>query len=301
MQKKGIIKSAKESTLEMFRAYSVIPGYVTCIKRKQEVIRKVVKELKLFSMDSLRTGSVSIMLTADPGGGKTFLAKKLSEIFNFTFLHFDITQMIHRDDLLDLFDRVANEQAKSNRLVLIYVDEINALLDGHPIYSAFLSPMEDHTYVRHEGAFSLQPCAWLFTGTVEDNQVINSTDKLPDFESRLTIKERMDYGFFRSQCNRIEDNPKELEETARLEQVYLGASLINYRFPSVQQISEDVLKLFYDIEPDKAPARKIRQWVDSLENVTDNITLNNSKERRQITKDSPEVDDSGPVKIDFSS
>jgi hypothetical protein len=55
-------------------------------------------------------------------------------------------------------------------------------------------------------------------------------------------------------------------EQAALEHVYLGATMMNQAFPSVEQASVEVLWQFHDIEPGKG-AREIRRMVGLLSGI----------------------------------
>lgn len=143
----GIIHRLKdgkvEKWLDVWRGETVLPNYVACIKKKREAIGQIWKTMLPVGREGDVRRHVSILLQADPGAGKTFLAQKLAENLGFEVVSHDITQMIHRDDLLSFFDTIATRQAeKSNKPLLVFVDEINATLDGDPVYGAFLAPIE---------------------------------------------------------------------------------------------------------------------------------------------------------------
>ena len=201
---------------------------------------------------------------ADPASGKSHLAKTLAQnIQNCNYVSHDITQMIERSELLDLFDMVANAQAQSSGPVFVFVDEINATLGSSPIYGAFLSPLEAGNYMRDGQRIKLKPCIWMFAGTPQNSGLY---EKREDFESRMTLIERIDY-------NSIKKNPSgrrndaDIDHEARLEQVYLGAQFINNAFNDVIKIDVDILKVFAELSPDEAPARRIKRLASSLENV----------------------------------
>lgn len=268
-KKLGIIKKKsgkgnkviEEQHLEVWRGQTQLPGYVTCIKKKQEIINKIGRNLRAFKRNRMR--SLSIMLTADPGAGKTSLARSLSEIFEFEFIPFNITMMLHRDDLLDLFDTVANLQAKKTNQILVFVDEINAELDRSHVYGAFLAPLEEGVYVRGGKSFSLKPCAWIFAGTKMPNREV--AEKLSDFESRMTMIENIDYESLSREMG--DEHKSQLDAEARLEQVYIGASMIRNYFSDVKYVSREILQLFHDLKPIETPARQILKLVTSLQNV----------------------------------
>lgn len=259
----GFIKDKDELSLEVWRGQTLLPGYISIIDEKQEIINRIGRNLRSFALNESPPRSLSIMLQADPGSGKTLLAKTLAKAFNFSFIRYDVTQMIHRDEMLDLFDNVAPTQVNVKGKVLVFVDEINALLDAAHAYGAFLAPLEEGIYIRRGKYFSLKPCVWIFTGTNLDEEDLSSDEKLSDFKSRMMLIERIDFKSLKSKCN----NTKKLKNQARLEQVYLGATLIKHHYSDVQEISEEVLKQFHTLDPKDSPARRIAKMATSLRNV----------------------------------
>ncbi len=286
--------------LEVWRASTDLPGYIACIREKRDAIGRIWQKINAFTQKRDVKNSLSILLEADPAVGKSFLATKLSERLQCKLIEHDITQMIDREELLDLFDRIANMQANSSKPVFVFVDEINATLGGSPVYGAFLSPLEGRKYLRQGQQIELKPCIWMFAGTPrssgggDDNW---QDEKRADFESRLTLKERIDYGWILS---KNAARKPDLDSEAKLEQVYLGAQLINVAFSDVIQIDQDILKTFFDLPPETVPARRIRKLAGSLENVQygrvhkgnctssewqDIITTFPADERRRWTKE----------------
>jgi hypothetical protein len=259
----GFIKDKDELRLEVWRGYTQLHGYISIIEEKQEIIYRIGRHIRNFATIESPPRSLSIILQADPGSGKTLLAKSLAKAFDFSFIQYDVTQMIHRDEILDLFDNVATRQANIKGKVLVFVDEINALLDGFHAYGAFLAPLEEGIYIRRGKYFSLKPCVWIFAGTKLEEEDLSEGEKLSDFKSRMVLIEKIDFKSLKSKCK----DTSKLQNQARLEQVYLGATLIKRYYSDVQEISVEVLKQFYILDPGDAPARKIRKMATSLRNV----------------------------------
>lgn len=253
--------------LEIWRASTDLPGYIALIDEKREAVRRMWAKIHRFTLRKDIKNSLSILLEADPAVGKSYLAKTLAESVDCTFLYHDVSQLIHREELLDLFDSIATSQAASSRPVFVFVDEINATLDGSPVYGAFLSPLEAGNYMRRGRRFELKPAIWMFAGTPvpgESEETGNAPmEKRQDFESRLTMLERIDYA---SMLKETDDRVR-LQNQVRLEQVYLGAKMINDAFNDVHWIDRDLLDLFRVLPPDTAPARRIKRLAASLENV----------------------------------
>lgn len=261
---KGIIEFNNKKRLDIWRASTDLPGYIACIQEKREAIQRIWQKVDIFTLRKDVEHSLCILLEADPAVGKSYLARMLANnIPNCKLVPHDITQMIERAELLDLFDTVATAQAQSSGPVFVFVDEINATLGGSPVYGAFLSPLEAGNYMRDGQRIELKPCIWMFAGTPK-NSCLN--EKREDFESRMTLIERIDYSSIKMKPS-DQRNEADIDHEARLEQVYLGAQMINNVFNDVKEIDLDVLEVFATLPPEKAPARLIKRLAASLENV----------------------------------
>jgi hypothetical protein len=279
----GIIYKDNESYLEVWRAFNPLPGYVAWIKEKIDIIHKLGQYLRHFKKSG--THHLAISIQADPGSGKTLLAKSLASAFDFIPKRFDVTQMFQRDDLLDLFDDIVNAQSEGSKKILVFIDEINAFFGGGNVYSPFLAPIEEGTYVRRGRTFSLKPCIWIFVGTRSKEEKGKSTDmmdkikiqgeKFSDFNSRMTLREEIDYkSLYSKGKNKNERN--RIEHEAKLEQLYLGAVLIRTYFPDVNEVSLNILKYLYNQKPEEESSRELRNIIRSLRNVQyGRITCNN--------------------------
>ncbi len=285
----GIISEAPgKPRLEVWRGCTV-PGYVACIQEKRDKINQLGKRLRAFK-HSRGQRSLSFLLRADPGAGKTLLAKTLADEFGFSLVRWDVTQILRRDELLDLFDKIATQQASGDQPVLVFVDEINAFLEGNFVYGSFLAPLEEGTYSRRGQIYSLKPCIWLFAATVGRTSPSEVPDKVSDFESRLTKIYRFDYQTLQEERKRAQEaregqvahvyvdtapvqlpyrdrKTSDLPHEARLEQVYLGAMMIHREYPDIDRVSKSVLKHFHDFPPETSPARQMRGEINALRNV----------------------------------
>ncbi|HYX28162.1 MAG TPA: AAA family ATPase [Pyrinomonadaceae bacterium] len=279
MNQMGILSpEGSEPCLEVWRGASDLPGYVACIQAKRKHIIDIGKRLRAFIRTNDPIRSLSILLQADPGSGKSHLAKLLARKFKLSPLSFDISQMLHRDDLLDLFDAVATEQANREQRVLVIVDEINARLDNAPVYSSFLAPLEQNVYVRRGRVFSLKPCVWIFAGTGPEESERGKSMKISDFEERLTTTVKLDYPSLKAMAS-TDAERDDVRSKAKLEQVYLGASIIQQRYPDVEQVGLFVLKEFFQLTPTSSPARAIRKMVEEAHNVQrGKVTIQNIKD-----------------------
>lgn len=276
-----IIDDDGKLRLDVWRGSPLLPGYITCVQEREEIVLRLAAHLRTFVGRRRPRRSLSILLLADPGTGKTALAQSLAGAVEARFLSFSIASMHQREDLLKIFDAVAALQASEDTPVLVFVDEINAQPWRAPVFDAFLAPLEEGSYApRGGGTFLLRPCAWIFAGTPGVESEYSSSDKFSDFRSRMTATERMDYRSLRGpvpeealipqEIQQREARQKRVDDQARLEQVYLGFSRIHEEHPYVAAVTHEVLNALYQLSPggSPAPSRVIRSLVEQLESVS---------------------------------
>lgn len=160
----GVVQVKEELRLDLWRPMEV-QGCITCVRLKRQMLEDLTLHFSEFMKGDRRTHQ-SFYICDDPGGGKSTMVRKLAEALDMKFLSFNITEMVRRNDLLGCFDTIVTTQAQEpDRPLLVFVDEINANLEGHSVYSAFLAPLEDGHYNRDGKTFQLTPCVWVFVGT----------------------------------------------------------------------------------------------------------------------------------------
>jgi hypothetical protein len=248
MDETGVVKIKGHKRLHLWRSMIEIDGYVCCVLEKKKKIHKLMREIEDFRRSG-RRHHVCSMLVASPGSGKTFFVRQLAKALDFQFLSFNITQMVSRSDILDCFDTIVTTQAQDrDRPQLVFVDEINAQLEGDLVYNAFLAPIEDGVYVRGGKLFHIDPCVWVFSGTEEP-----TGPKGSDFKSRLTLGVE--------EIDRCKDHSR-----MQTEIVYRAVAMIREEFPDVRSVSEGVLKLFLDMKDDVS-VRAMKNFIKSFVNI----------------------------------
>jgi hypothetical protein len=257
----GVIGNTSEMRIELWRAMTDLEGYVCLVESKRRVVRELVTAFNRFRRGEAAE-HVSCMVISEPGAGKTFLAQQLAKSLDMHYLPFNITQMLSKQDLITCFDRIATTAQSSDKRVLVFIDEINAQLSAESVYGAFLAPLEEKVFIQNGQPHPIQSCGWLFAGT-KDPREEPKESKGPDFYSRLTVKPL---------TLRVETSE---EDRARLENVYLGVSLIRATYADVRFVSEKIVKMFHGIRTttsgrEEAAAvcvRDIEQFVRLLDEV----------------------------------
>lgn len=262
----GVVEINGSKELQLWRSMVEIDGYACCVLAKKKKIYKLMRGIEAFSRSG-RPHHVCCMLVASPGSGKTFFVRQLAKTLDFHFLSFNITQMLSRSDILDCFDTIVTTQAQNpDRPLLVFVDEINARLEGDLVYNAFLAPIEEGIYVRGGKVFHIAPCVWVFSGT-EDPASPNGHDrdrslKGSDFKSRLTL-------------GVLEIDRGETRDRVQTENVYRGVAMIREEFPDVRYVSEGVLKLLSCMR-DNVSTRMMKNFVKSFANIQYGKVLTNN-------------------------
>ena len=299
----GIVTDNGVKQLQLWRSMVEIDGFVCCDNDKRRGLQNLVHGIDTFVRR--QSDRCSSMLIATPGSGKSFLVRRLAEKAGLRFLAFNITQMRTRSDIIACFDTILSTQAEEpNRRLLVFMDEIDAKLEGGSAYGVFLAPLEDGTYVQGGKTFHLDPCAWIFAGTEDPWR--GDTEKGSDFLSRLSLGvitlSRGDDATSpaskppgaliaepsrkalspREQLRRMElQTVEELKsmELQAVENGYMGASMLYTRYPDVRWVSEQVLCAFQML-PQTARLRDIRRFVEDFRYIQyGRVTSKNVPER----------------------
>ncbi len=168
MEELGVLQggTSRIDYLQGWRATAELKDYVCCDPSKRRTLASLRDAVARFNPKHARR-PLTALLVARPGAGKSFLVQSLADTLQpLRVLSFNITTMTRREDLLACFDQIVTTQSqrRDDRL-LVFFDEINASLENHPVYHAFLAPLEDGYYLRGGIKFVIQPCIWLFAGT----------------------------------------------------------------------------------------------------------------------------------------
>ena len=261
--KNGVVqyRGVGAKKLQLWRAMTDVSGYVACLPDKRLALKRLIEQGRQFNRE--RSRHMSYMLMDKPGSGKSYLVKCLARQLNVRLLEFNITQMLERGDVIAMFDKIITEQAQNpDERLLVFVDEINAKLDGEHVYSSFLAPLEDGIYVRGGNPFHIHPCFWIFAGTKPpkhpgDHLNVDEDDKGSDFQSRLTLDPFPLW---------VDPRDTEHMDAASLEKVYIAAATIQRFFPDVQRISSAALAAF-ELLPASIAPRAIARLVKTFQNV----------------------------------
>lgn len=166
--KNGVIGTRKNGDIyqiDIWRGMCDVKKVISITARKRYLLGQLSGEISKFVKGN-RKHHKSYYIIDDPGGGKSTMIKAIAESSGMHMLQANLTEFTNKHDLLSFFDTIVTAQAQQPKTpLLVFVDEINALIDGQPAYSAFLAPLEDGHYNRDGKSFTIQPCVWVFAGT----------------------------------------------------------------------------------------------------------------------------------------
>jgi hypothetical protein len=232
----------------LWRGMTVAEGYITAVPAKRKELVELLSEAKsLVQAAPEDRQHKSFMIIDSPGSGKSFMMECLARTLKVRCLKFNVSQMMSRSDLTACFQSISAAQSEhSSKPLIVFIDEINALIGTENVYGAFLEPLEDGSYIHNGQTFHLAPCLWVFAGTKDP-----AGDKASDILSRLT---RPIIHF-----NQLALSQKEKQ----IERIYLGVALIRMFYPEVKKLSEKVLHAFSIISDEKGP-RDLKHFVKSF-------------------------------------
>ena len=237
--------------LQGWRATAELKDYVCCDPSKRRTLAALRDAVGRFNPKHAPR-PLTALLMARPGAGKSFFVQSLATTLQtLRVLSFNITTMTRREDLLACFDQIVTTQSqrRDDRL-LVFFDEINAYLENHPVYHAFLAPLEDGYYLRGGIKFLIQPCIWLFAGTAARSEIC-ADSKGSDFISRLSFGE-VD----------LTSHRKEDAHWQRIETVYLGVAVARRLHPDLRRVRYSVLQTLGDLKSDLS-TRELRKFIEA--------------------------------------
>ncbi len=183
----GIIN---QKSFDLWRGFGSLDDYITIGGSKRNAINDLINEIYKFSKQVSPEYSLSCLITAAPGWGKSFLAKCAAKKFKLEYLEFSVSQMATTKDFIGCLATISSVQSRNkDKKLLVFIDEINAEVEGHSIIPLMLSPIWDGVFINEGRSYRIDPCIWLFASTSDLNALSDSknpkNNKGSDFASRL--------------------------------------------------------------------------------------------------------------------
>jgi len=229
----GIIGDGRPPEIHLWRAMSEVDSFITLADVTRNAVSNLTRFVREFRDNRRRPqSSVSAMILTTPGCGSNFLVRRIAVKLRMRFLAFNLTQLINRGEIADVFDTIENAQSKELSPVLIFVDEFTCTLEGKHVYDLFQAAVGSGAYTRsgwdHVRLF--KPAVWLFADTKRDESQMEMLSPL------------LTHGFFDLAIPLNRGGKDSI--LLRLESVYIGVSILRKYFPDVKYVSVGVLKAF---------------------------------------------------------
>lgn len=293
----GIIEAPnKKQAFQIWRGEGSIKGYICAGGPKRDEINKMLVSLDQYNQIKDPEYPLNCLLVASPGWGKTFLAKSIADVLKLHFMEFSMSQMASTTDLVECFDSICSYQNMYKDKLMIFMDEVNCDIQGSPALGLLLGPTWDGSFTKSGRQYKLKPAIWVFASTASINKLIDE-NKGADYISRLNgpvvhldlfdhsqecLSKKMDDFKNDLVMNRgnktkhksayhdiiLSENEEyeNLSSQIRLDQVYIGVSLLNQVWGPIEEIEKKVLQLFYDIIPVNG-FRSLQFFVHKFKNI----------------------------------
>jgi hypothetical protein len=281
----GIVEIDKNNWLQCWRAEGSLREYICVGGPKRNDINRLVAALKRFKDAKQRFRPFSCMLVSSPGWGKSFLARCLAKHLGLEYLEFSIAQMATTADVVDMFTTVSSVQSRVTSPLLVFVDEMNADIEGHSAVPLFLGPLWDGFFLRDGKVHHLNPAAWVFASTRDAAAL--GVPKISDLVSRLTGPIVKVGTPVEVACPPPSTSaaPSAEGQMARTEQVYFMVRLLRRRWGPLMRIQKNVLELFSHMTPTNG-FRSMEIFADSFEGIRGGEVLTSNVPRPE---ESPEL------------
>lgn len=253
--------------LEVWRAHTVLNDYTVLDEDRKKNILNLTNVIQTFlELDEKDKQRPLISLVkAGPGSGKTFLAKCLARNFSLELFECNVAQLTSLDGLIHFFDQVDIAQ-REGRKILMFLDEVDSLVNGESAFSFLLELMWCGQYYRNGLKNTLKPFPGIFAMSRDQSSIEFKNDhpKFPDLKSRI-------YGI---NC--------ELEDFTSIESIYLFAKLLDRYFGQIAYVEKYVLEVVSKTKLKYGP-RSLELLISLLKEIKrDSITRENLPDENRI-------------------
>ncbi|UCH96272.1 MAG: AAA family ATPase [Candidatus Aminicenantes bacterium] len=257
----------KKYQLEVWRAHTCLDDFTILDPDRKENILNLTSTIQGFmdTEDKEKQRPLISLVLADPGSGKSYLAKCLAKKFELELFECNISQLTSLDGLTNFFDQVDIAQ-REGRKIFMFLDEVDTLINGESIFGFLLELMWCGRYYRNGLKNALKPFPGFFAMSRDPDEQQFKIDhpKFRDLKSRI-------FGIY---CH--------LANISDVEAIYLFARLLNRYFGEIAQVELGVLKTIGNTKF-KYGARSIELFISLLKGVKrDKITKENLPPKSRI-------------------
>lgn len=223
--------SSQDIRLEVWRAHTVLNDFTVLDDNRIENVLNLTNTIQAFLEleDKGKKRPLISLVKAEPGSGKTFLAKCLAKYFGLELFECNVAQMTSLEGLTHFFDQVDTAQ-RDGRKIFMFLDEVDSLVNGESTFGFLLELMWCGQYYRNGMKNTLKPFPGIFamSRNIESDPFKKDHPKYPDLISRI-------FGII---C--------ELKNFTSAESIYLFAKLMDKYFGQIAYVERRVLKIISD-------------------------------------------------------
>jgi hypothetical protein len=162
-------------------------------------------------------------------------------------------------DLKQCLRDIVSTQIRTDKRILVFIDEIDAQIESHTAMGLLLGPISDGTFISEGNAYRIDPCIWVFASTKPEGTLRKQT-KGRDFISRINgpilnldyfdNASREELGE-KAESDRINYMIQRflVSNALRTELVYHGVNFLNNMYGPISCIDESVLEIFHNTMP----------------------------------------------------
>lgn len=279
---------------QLWRGKGAIKDYICVGGPKRDEINSMLARIDQYGKSRKHHHPLNCLLVSNPGWGKSFLAKCIAKHCNMSFMEFSVSQMATAQDLIGCFDAIRSHQGRTDKTVMIFMDEVNCDIEGNTAMGLLLTPIWDGSFIRNGMFQQLLPAVWMFASTASIDK-LGGEPKGSDFVSRLNGP-IVQLDSFRDVAGDTEvldlnrslealkksfsANPrfdvyvdheykkinKYMPAHIRTEQVYVGVSLLGRIWGPISKVEENVLRVLHGMVPING-IRSIEFFISQFRNI----------------------------------
>lgn len=146
----------------------VFGTYVTRNHQFQEELQDLLLTLRNYAYRPKVKRPFNILLSSEPGSGKSFLLKQLSETLSnnieVQFDEYHVPAFRSLEDLYGSFQRVQSANLRG-KLPIVFFDEVDTKVEGRHLLANFLAPMWDGLFHVGKDSFALGRAIFSFAAS----------------------------------------------------------------------------------------------------------------------------------------
>lgn len=233
------VRAASVRTLNIHAASWFLEGFSTVDEKLGREVLRLRRHVSAYAELEERDGRPFVAaICGGPGSGKSTLAKQLARAAGCEYVEENVAQWQSWEDLGRVCERIRTIRL-TERLPLVFLDEVDAFVLGEPVYGKLLAPLWDREYRISGTEMRLGPTVFLLAGS---NEFWRNAQKLSSVgEGRGDKQEKRK---LRDLVSRFNVVPIQLPEWPRRkgDRLYIAVQILMREFPLTKRIERGVLR-----------------------------------------------------------